>query len=1032
MFNAFTKTGLDILHKVGDSIVAAIDEDEGIEHGNQTELDAKENSAQRAESERFGTDEDGTEDDGDAIHFQHSHQGRKPASLESTLPSNIDICPQAVADSELESVNLSHDSDDRSGHDVHDDHTHISSQTLEQVSPPQAPPQGVAFNSNKETEDRVQIKYRNSIENELTVYETKIKQLEREKVRSAETIKMLSSKLDSWRTTTGGSPTAGSISSSRLANIAVKSPGKDNPIISQLSHELSLSREKLRKESHINTTLQDAIKSFEAKYEASVADNMTLQSRIEAKNAEIKSLKTLVESSQTLRNTLTQGQQENEKRQMDLQAREIMKLSEKLKNECVLTKRLSERMKEYENMVRKSHAMEISRLRAKIENSHGSNVGKEVDAEGIHVVEIERLTKDLHNSEEAYKACAASLQQAEEAMQNSQNETSALLSERASGQEVVAKLRAENLEETRKVEFLQSAESAMQMELRNTEERLRMALEEKQRMETSRPATIDDVDSAVMTEMYAKVVQALYQLRRGFESKIEPLESSVNSDYQIKDKSQFEAAFNSEVSILSHYANALQDSQMLSSTVKAENCELSSRVVQCNQQMSSLQQELHEAKDEIHLKKQELDSARVSSVAWKQEKDEYLSEWKSAIEELKDVKDSMRSQSSNNTSDTALLHTLREQVTAMHRELGDKNAEMEAAKADLIIVRQDLMLRDTENRNLQEAIGHLERERDLLASRTSAGLQGKTKEFEEELHTKIDHANEVWAAKLHAQEEVVRLTEQKRQDEEILRRKAELEFTEEKRRMQRTLENALKQLENSQRDVVDRELITNLIVSYFKRNKSDDVLDLISKILTFTDEQKQVVGLVARPGAFIESIFSSIGVAPPAPPEVEGDNLAELWVNFLMSEAEKGEQEAALSQPPSPRKPMDHYSSENFVDDSAADSTIILSKGIETPIKPVSPPSVGSNGHVDLAKKPTSLLIQPIVSRNLSTASSVYIDPIQSAEGIKTLTAVASVDGTACQRGDCNSDISDSQASVTAIIPSVTPSDEEPAPSAIL
>ena len=37
--------------------------------------------------------------------------------------------------------------------------------------------------------------------------------------------------------------------------------------------------------------------------------------------------------------------------------------------------------------------------------------------------------------------------------------------------------------------------------------------------------------------------------------------------------------------------------------------------------------------------------------------------------------------------------------------------------------------------------------------------------------------------------------------------------------MQRTLENALAQLNNSQQQVIDRMLVANLIVQYFKRRR---------------------------------------------------------------------------------------------------------------------------------------------------------------------------------------------------------------------
>ncbi len=57
-------------------------------------------------------------------------------------------------------------------------------------------------------------------------------------------------------------------------------------------------------------------------------------------------------------------------------------------------------------------------------------------------------------------------------------------------------------------------------------------------------------------------------------------------------------------------------------------------------------------------------------------------------------------------------------------------------------------------------------------------------------------------------------------DEQLLRRRMEIEIAAEKRKMQNALEAAITQLQNSQTDAVDRTLIANLLVSFFKRNRS--------------------------------------------------------------------------------------------------------------------------------------------------------------------------------------------------------------------
>ena len=66
-------------------------------------------------------------------------------------------------------------------------------------------------------------------------------------------------------------------------------------------------------------------------------------------------------------------------------------------------------------------------------------------------------------------------------------------------------------------------------------------------------------------------------------------------------------------------------------------------------------------------------------------------------------------------------------------------------------------------------------------------------------------------------------------------------------------------------------------------------MDLIAKVLNFNDDQKVAVGLKIGAIGFrhaVGSIFKTIvGTSPTkSAQDVEGDNLAELWVNFLLTE----------------------------------------------------------------------------------------------------------------------------------------------------
>ncbi|KAG7392117.1 hypothetical protein PHYPSEUDO_002341 [Phytophthora pseudosyringae] len=103
---------------------------------------------------------------------------------------------------------------------------------------------------------------------------------------------------------------------------------------------------------------------------------------------------------------------------------------------------------------------------------------------------------------------------------------------------------------------------------------------------------------------------------------------------------------------------------------------------------------------------------------------------------------------------------------------------------------------------------------------------------------------------------------------------------------------------NSERDVLDKRLAAQLVVAYVDSTKKNEVLQLMARMMGFTEEQKRRVGL----GYPIEGnggggLFSSIiglvapgddGNAPVDPSTIEGKNFADMWSEFLLDEASKG------------------------------------------------------------------------------------------------------------------------------------------------
>lgn len=239
-------------------------------------------------------------------------------------------------------------------------------------------------------------------------------------------------------------------------------------------------------------------------------------------------------------------------------------------------------------------------------------------------------------------------------------------------------------------------------------------------------------------------------------------------------------------------------------------------------------------------------------------------------------------------------------VAELEKQNYDLNDKQMAAGTDMLLLQQELNQRQQETENLHNTLASLQREHSVWKLRNQDEIERKMDALRKENDAVIIDIEASWQQKMIEKDELIRLGNQRYQDETLHRRKAEIDLNTEKRRMKKTLDETLSQLHNSQENVVDRALIANLIVSYFKRGRSLDVLQLVSKVLGFTDEQKQIVGLMVPPINLIGTLYTTIVGGPPKLIDVEGDNLAELWANFLEMEAQEAIEGVSVMAKPKP------------------------------------------------------------------------------------------------------------------------------------
>jgi len=240
------------------------------------------------------------------------------------------------------------------------------------------------------------------------------------------------------------------------------------------------------------------------------------------------------------------------------------------------------------------------------------------------------------------------------------------------------------------------------------------------------------------------------------------------------------------------------------------------------------------------------------------------------------------SKESNQAALTAELNAARAEVLDLQQRLAALQADLDVAKAD-----KDRAI--TASSNLQRAMEAFESEREaeleiLEESRKSAeeamlaahelALQALKKDNDRIIEEMQVASNK--AIKNMMDE----IKDMERKQEEYIRDNVNL---------RRSLDEAIQRLHSKEEDVIDRSFMRNILLDWHsKSGKSKrEVLAIMSSVLHFTQEDKEKCGLIDSQ----HTISKVVGtLAPPlhpavkSPEELDGDNIREKWVNFLLAE----------------------------------------------------------------------------------------------------------------------------------------------------
>lgn len=227
-------------------------------------------------------------------------------------------------------------------------------------------------------------------------------------------------------------------------------------------------------------------------------------------------------------------------------------------------------------------------------------------------------------------------------------------------------------------------------------------------------------------------------------------------------------------------------------------------------------------------------------------------------------------------------------------ELRDSKQQLAATLGDLEISRTDYSRIVMANNNLQCALEAFQDERQAEMEM----VDEQRRESEEAIESA--HATATSALKQIHETEMYNI--QKASDNAVKNVMHEMELVEsnleklksENNQMRRSLDEAIYRLQTTQEDVIDRNVMKNILLDWCTlsdKSKRHQVLQVMANLLHFSEEEKEKVHLTSKS---LDSVRAKVvgALAAPLPPSkadvehLEGNNVHEKWVNFLLAETE--------------------------------------------------------------------------------------------------------------------------------------------------
>ncbi|TID15705.1 Ubiquitin conjugation factor [Venturia nashicola] len=320
----------------------------------------------------------------------------------------------------------------------------------------------------------------------------------------------------------------------------------------------------------------------------------------------------------------------------------------------------------------------------------------------------------------------------------------------------------------------------------------------------------------------------------------------------------------------------------------------------------SLQEDHEKLKNEHEQQSREVETLRsrtnLSQQNWLKEREELIQREAFAREEFETAKQAMQDWEVLAMEERSLRESLSEKVSELEDQLSNQRESYERAAAE----------RDTQSQavdGLQRALRDIQDARKKELRELVENSQSQLESLRKQLQTAEETSSTTQAELQAAQKELTRAMsfEKEVKEKSLLIGKLKHEAV----ILNDHLTKALRFLKQRKpEDMVDRQLVTNHFLQFISMDRADpkkfQVLQLISALLSWSDEQKEQAGL-ARPGAPTSSTLSSTLRLPSSPfrktpstpslgtqldnstsTSTSKESLAELWSDFLEREAQEG------------------------------------------------------------------------------------------------------------------------------------------------